>query len=178
MRKYILTPDYMGRILKTFFVFLLVFQFASAVNDFDSFKPYLHQASVGDVPKLQTFGEYETQLFQGSGSYTYVIDVVPGTVSLQPALSLKYNSQAILQRPGILGSGWSLTENSIIREINHTSSNSSDDYFVLTLNNNHLRFFYNGTRYNTEIDPMKFRIENFTIGGKIYWIVTTVDGTR
>lgn len=74
--------------LSTLSIFLVALPI-SAVNDFDSFKPYLHQASVGDVPKLQTYGEYQTQLFQGSGSYVYSIDVP----SLDQQINPDYHSQ-------------------------------------------------------------------------------------
>jgi hypothetical protein len=56
--------------LKFMFVFLfgilfilLIFPSASAINEFDDYKPYIHNPSVGDVPELQVFGTYETGLF-------------------------------------------------------------------------------------------------------------------
>lgn len=120
---------------------VFVLQVASAAN-YDSFKPYLHKASVGDVPKLETFGQYQTELFTGGGTYSYSIEVPQGTAGLQPSISLLYNSQSALQRPGILGSGWSLIENSITRNVNHTLNNTGDDYFVLSLGNTKLKVFY------------------------------------
>ncbi len=151
---------------------------ASASNENDQYKPYLHTPSVGNVPKLETFGAYQTQLFQGAGTYVYSLAVPPGNVGLQPAINLAYNSQTALQRPGILGSGWSLTENSITRNVNYTVNNADDDYFVLSINNNRLKLFYNGSNWNAELNPRQLRIENLTNDGKQYWIVTTTDGTK
>ena len=64
----------------------------------DDFKPYLHKPSVGNVPKLETFGQYETELFPGAGTYSYEIKVPLGTRGLQPSVALIYNSQSALQR--------------------------------------------------------------------------------
>src|SRR3989344_1233865 len=102
-------------------VFLVFFlNFVDAQQTFDQYKPYIHNPSVGDLPKLETFGEYRTELFPGAGTYVYEIEVPRGTVGLKPSLTLLYNSQSVLQRPGLLGSGWSLTENSITRDVNNT----------------------------------------------------------
>jgi hypothetical protein len=157
---------------------ILILPLISADTNYDSYKPYLHKASVGNVPKLETFGEYQTQLFQGSGVYNYNIVVPSGAIGLQPSLSLFYNSQAVLQRPGVLGSGWSLTENSIARNTNYTLNNTNDDYFVLTLGSTRLKLFYNGSNWNAEINPRQFKINNLTNNGKQYWLVTTTDGTN
>src|SRR3989344_6940712 len=102
-------------------LFLIFFlNFVGAQQTFDQYKPYIHNPSVGDLPKLETFGEYRTELFPGAGTYVYEIEVPRGTVGLKPSLTLLYNSQSVLQRPGLLGSGWSLTENSITRDVNNT----------------------------------------------------------
>ena len=143
----------------------------------DEFKPYLHKASVGNVPKLETFGEYKTQLFPGAGSFEYPIEVSPGVLGFQPLISLDYNSQSVLQRPGIVGAGWSLTENYVMRDVNHTVNYTNDDYFVLVLGNSRYKLFYNGTNFNTKIDPRKFKIQNLSSGTKMFWNVTTSDGT-
>src|SRR3989344_4497165 len=144
----------------------------------DDFKPYLHKPSVGNVPKLETFGQYETELFPGAGTYSYEIKVPLGTRGLQPSVALIYNSQSALQRPGILGNGWSLAENYIMRNVNHPVDNADDDYFVLVLGDSRFKVFYNGTAFNTETDPKKLKIANFTNGDKQYWNVTSTDGTR
>ncbi|MEK6953025.1 MAG: hypothetical protein AABX29_08480 [Nanoarchaeota archaeon] len=173
----------MKKELALYFLILLSFvlintSFTSAVNDFDQYKPYLHNPSVGDVPKLETFGEYKTELYPGAGTYTYNIIVPPGVLGLQPSVSLFYNSQNVLQRPGIIGAGWSLSENSVSRSINYTVNGESDDYFIISFNNNRLKVFYNGSSWNTEINPHQYRIQNLTNGGERYWLVTTTDGTN
>jgi len=163
-----------------FILVLLIFllSFVSAQTNSDQYKPYLHKASVGDVPKLETFGEYGTELFIGAGTYNYQIIVPRGTNGLQPSVSLLYNSQSALQRPGVLGGGWTLTENYIMRNVNHTVDDESDDYFVLLLGGSRLKVLFNGTNYNTEINPKHYRIQNLTNNGEQYWIVTTTDGTN
>ena len=145
--------------MRKFFILLVTIIEVVNAQQYDQFKPYLHKPSVGDIPKLETFGEYETELFSGAGTYTYEIEVPPGTNNLQPSLAFLYNSQSTLQRPGMLGSGWSLTENYIIRNVNHTLDDINDDYFILSMSNTRLKIFYNGTSFNTEIDPRKFKIE-------------------
>lgn len=56
----------------------------SAVNDFDQYKSYLHEPSVGDRPELKVFGEFSSQLFPGAGTYSYVIESPPGVTGLGP----------------------------------------------------------------------------------------------
>jgi len=165
-------------ILLTIVIVVLASHFVVAINEFDDYKPYLHNPSVGDVPKLQTFGEYKTELYPGAGTYTYNIEVPLGVGGLQPFISVDYNSQSAIQRAGILGAGWSLTENSIIRNVNFTIDDTSDDYFILSINNARYKVLYNGSAFNTEINLHQFRIENLSNSGEMYWIVTTTDGTQ
>src|SRR3989344_3079433 len=87
----------------------------------EEYKPYLHKPSIGKHPKLESFGEYTTDLFPGSGTYNYEIEIPRGTNSFQPSLAITYNGQAVVQRPEILGAGWSITENYIMRHVNFTS---------------------------------------------------------
>src|SRR3989344_3256736 len=164
--------------LLLFSTILINVSIASAVNDFDQYKPYLHNPSVGNVPKLETFGEYKTDLYPGAGTYTYNIVVPRGILGLQPSISLFYNSQSVLQRPGVLGAGWSLSENSISRNINYSVNDTTDDYFILSFNNNRLKVFYNGSSWNTEINPRQYRVQNLSNGAKMYWLITTTDGTE
>ena len=165
-------------LLLLFSTILINVSIASAVNDFDQYKPYLHNPSVGNVPKLETFGEYKTDLYPGAGTYTYNIVVPRGILGLQPSISLFYNSQSVLQRPGVLGAGWSLSENSISRNINYSVNDTTDDYFILSFNNNRLKVFYNGSSWNTEINPRQYRVQNLSNGAKMYWLITTTDGTE
>lgn len=165
-----------------FFILLLSvlinISFVLAVNDFDEYKPYLHNPSVGDVPELDTFGEYTTSLFPGSATYSYNIIVPKGVLGLQPSISLAYSSQNMLQSPGVLGAGWSLSENNIIRHVNYTIDDTSDDYFIMSINGNNFKLFFNGSNWNSEFNPRQIRIENLTSNWKQYWLVTTTDGTK
>lgn len=68
----------------TLIVFFCTIGLVSAVNDFDQYKPYLHEPSVGDRPELKVFGEFSSQLFPGAGTYSYVIESPPGVTGLGP----------------------------------------------------------------------------------------------
>lgn len=169
------------KVFLRFFISLNIILLCSQIlyaADYDEYKPYLHKPSVGEVPELETFGEYRTELFPGAAIYTYDIRVPPGVRRLVPSISLTYNSQSAVQRPGILGSGWTLTENHIMRHVNYTVDDTIDDYFILVINNNRYKLLYNGTNYNSEIDPHKLKVENLTNSGEMYWKVTTTDGTK
>lgn len=156
--------------------FILSCSFISGATA-DSYKPYLHKPSIGQYPKLDVYGTYQTQLFPGSATYSYGIDVSPGTNGLAPQLSLDYNSQSALQNPSIVGAGWSFTSNYIMRSINFTVTNTSDDYYILSLNGYSDKIVFKSGRFNTNIDSY-LRIENKTSGGFNYWVITTKDGTQ
>jgi YD repeat-containing protein len=143
----------------------------------ESYKPYLHKPSIGQYPKLNTYGTYQTQLFPGSATYSYGIEVPQGTNDLSPQLSLSYNSQSVLQSPNLVGAGWSFTSNYIMRNINFTVTDTSDDYYILNLNGYSDKVFFRNGAYNTNIN-VYLRIENKTISGNTYWVVTTTDGTQ
>jgi len=143
----------------------------------ESYKPYLHKPSIGQYPKLNTYGTYQTQLFPGSATYSYGIEVPSGTNDLSPELSLNYNSQSVLQSPNLVGAGWSFTSNYIMRNINFTVTDTSDDYYILNLNGYSDKVFFRNGAYNTNIN-VYLRIENKTISGNTYWVVTTTDGTQ
>jgi YD repeat-containing protein len=174
-----LTMERRGYLIGIIIVSLLfLIPFISSVNEFDEYKPYLHQPSVGDVPELRTFGTYKSVLFTGAGSYFYSIEVPAGTNGLQPSVYLSYSSQSATQRPGKLGAGWSLNENYIMRDINHTANDTSDDYYIISLDQLNLRFYYDGAIFNAEINPNQIRIQNFSNSGEEYWIITGTDGTQ
>src|SRR3989344_7444241 len=65
---------------------------------------------------IQSKGEFKNDLFTGAATYSYPIEVPPGTNGLQPEISINYNSQNYLKYPNILGSGWGLSESYIERE--------------------------------------------------------------
>lgn len=159
------------------FIFLLV---ASLVCATDEYKPYLHKPQVPETPKVRLFGAYQTDLFPGAATYSYPIDVPPGTQGLQPSLSLLYSSQGAKSRPGILGSGWEFTRDYLIKNLNGTVLDTSDDFYTLFLNGRSEKLVVNGTELKTEVE-YGARIDahlgaNTSIG--TYWVVTTKDGTQ
>lgn len=152
-------------------LFLLLVDCVLATDD--SFKPYLHKASVPDAPEVRLFGQYSTNLFPGSAIYSYPVEVPKGVNGLQPNIVLSYNSQSVKQRPGVLGAGWSLNQDLVYRDVNSTLDDTGDDKFILILDDNMYELvLYNGF-YHTEVDYW-FRID-FSDG---YWVVTKQDGTR
>src|SRR3989344_2838257 len=120
----------------------------------DSFKPYLHNPAIPENPKPKLYGSYSTNLFPGAATYSYSIEVPKGTNSLQPSIVIFYNSQAMKQRPGILGAGWSLNENYIYRDANFTLDNTSDDIFKIVLNGALYELIYDSTNgyYHTKTE--------------------------
>lgn len=165
----------------TSFLLLLIF-IPSVLAADDSYKPYLHKAEVPDHPKVKLYGSYSTNLFPGAATYTYPIEVPRGTNGLQPTLSISYNNQNVKQSPGILGAGWSLTQNYIYRDVNSTVDNIADDKFKLILNDASYDLVYNASDgfYHTKIESY-LRVQNLTgapnLYGK-YWLVTATDGTQ
>jgi len=148
----------------------------------DSFKPYLHNPAIPENPKPKLYGSYSTNLFPGAATYSYSIEVPKGTNSLQPSIVIFYNSQAMKQRPGILGAGWSLNENYIYRDANFTLDNTSDDIFKIVLNGALYELIYDSTNgyYHTKTETFA-RIQNFSIVASStagYWLVTLKNGLQ
>ncbi len=162
-------------------IVMLVFtiQLFSATGDL--YKPYLHDPVVPKHPELSLQGQYQTALWQGAATYNYPIEVPPGRNSLQPALSINYNSHSVNSRPGIIGTGWILSENYIFRDVTYSFKNTSDDKFKLFLDGQIYNLAYNSSegRYHTEIESSLY-IKNVSGGNNTngqYWIVKSPDGT-
>ncbi|MBR9703783.1 DNRLRE domain-containing protein [Candidatus Pacearchaeota archaeon] len=162
-------------LVEAFVLVILILQFISASEE--EYKPYLHKSTVGETPELNIYGQYETALFLGAGIYNYKIEVPKGTNELQPLLIINYNSQSVTKRPGIVGAGWSITENYIKRNVNYTIDDSSDDYFIFMLNGNINKIFYNGTNFNTKI-KFHLLIQNLSYDGRQYWMITDESGNK
>src|SRR3989338_5223363 len=167
-----------------FFLFLVIglVVLSSGAIAADQFKPYLHKPSIPEAPKVKLYGQYQTNLFPGAATYSYGLEVPPGTNGLQPSLSLSYNSQGMRSRPSFLGAGWSLTQNYIMRDANFTPYNTTDDEFVLLLNGQSFTLVYvpEDGFYHTETETFA-RVQNLsgaanTLGQ--YWLVTLKDGTQ
>lgn len=169
-----------NKLLLFLFIFLVIFPIAYAADD--QYKPYLHKPSVPEHPKAKLYGKYTTNLFPGAATYDYPIEVPKGTNNLQPSISVSYNSQAVKQRPSILGAGWALTQSYVYRGINFTPSNTTDDEFKLVLNGASYDLVYDDSdgSFHTEIETFA-RIQNLTNNSNTYgtyWLVTLKDGTQ
>ncbi len=163
------------------FISFLILVPASIAAD-DSYKPYLHEANVPEHPKVKLYGSYSTNLFSGAATYTYPIEVPKGTNGLQPSLSITYNSQSVKQRPGVLGSGWQLTQSYIYRDVNGTVDSTPDDKFKLILNSNAHDLVYDSSDglFHTKIESF-MKIQNSSSSNNtygLYWMVTAKDGTQ
>lgn len=145
----------------------------------DSYRTYVNNpVAPGTLPYSGTlFADPNT----GAAVYSYPIEVPPGTNGLQPYLALTYNSHNHISYPELTGSGWSLTQNYIQRDTEHTSWDTGDDKFILYLNGESHELVYDSSdgRYHTEIESyMSIR----ELGGgqgyfNEYWEVRAKDGT-
>ncbi len=171
----------MWKYFSLFLLFLIIVPLALATVQ-DPFRPYIHKASVPESPKLQVFGDYETLLFPGAATYTYPLIFPKGTNNLQPPLQLTYNSQLMKQRPSVVGAGWSLTDNSILRNINFTPGNISDDYFIVSLEGSMHKLTYSPSERLWHTAQETFmRVENKSgaaHGNNTYWLITRKDGKK
>ena len=167
------------------FLFLLLLLTLIIPNSFaadDSYKPYLHKPNIPEGPKVKLYGKYATELFPGAGTYPYELEVPKGTNNLQPSLTISYNSQSMKQRPSFLGAGWTLTQNYVLRDVNFTPSNTTDDEFKLILNGASYDLIYdnNDNFFHTESETFAI-IQNITNNSNSfnqYWLITLKDGTQ
>jgi len=126
-------------------------------------------------------GSYATNLFSGSATYSYPIEVPLGTNGMQPSLAISYNSHSSSGKASWAGLGWSLTENYVQRDVNYTSSNTADDEFQLVLGGSYYDLVpVGGGEYRTKTDS-HLRIKKLDGAGnsfKEYWLVTDTGGTE
>ncbi|MBR9677377.1 hypothetical protein GOV04_04505 [Candidatus Woesearchaeota archaeon] len=158
---------------KYFLIFCTLLMLVPFSLGADDYKPYLHTPKLPDSPQVRLFGQYATNLFPGSATYSYPIETPRGVNGLRPTIFIFYNSQIAKQRPGILGAGWSLNQDLIYRDVNSTPDSTSDDKYIMVLDGNLYELIYSGGEYKTEVDYW-FKIEKNTS----YWIVTKQDGTK
>jgi len=157
----------------------LIIPFSSA-NDI--YKPYLHNPVVPEHPGITLPGSFETQLFTGAATYTYPLELPPGTNNLQPRIALSYNHQLTTNPTGIVGSAWSLSENYILRDIEYSFSDDSDDTFILMLNGESHKLVYDSSdnRFHTKVESY-LNITNVSGGNNdndVYWIITNKEGLQ
>lgn len=165
-------------LISTFLSFILVGSILAYTVAADPFRDYLH-SSVASGGNSNTGGAFQPDLFTGAASYAFPIGVPSGTNGLQPQLSIIYNSHNAKRRNGEIGNGWSLSQSYILRDVDYTPADTSDDKFKLFLNGNMQDLVYSNGRYHTKIES--FLYINKVSGGnnqkKEYWILKTKDGT-
>jgi len=153
--------------------------------------PYEPETVVAPESPISLDGAFQSGLFTGSASYSIPFKVSPGTAGFAPSVSLSYSSGSAKGKAGLYGLGWSLSESYILRDVNYTPDDSSDDEFDLILNGQKHDLVYSeelwggvASRYKTKIDTyMHIYRERLglTCGGVNefceVWFVRTRDGT-
>jgi YD repeat-containing protein len=134
-------------------------------------------------PYKNTWGAFQTDLFSGSFSYNYKIEVPPGTNSLAPKVSLSYNSHSAKGKAGWIGAGWEIPQSYIQRNIQYTRKNPNDDTFELYLEGaKHDLIYVTGEgRYHTRVESyLKVEWQGTgapnEMGG--FWTIKTKEGTE
>ena len=161
--------------------FILLFFLVLVSADFPAPLPYVSDPVIPEGINLDIRDNLNIDLYSGSAVYLYSIKVPLGTNGLQPSLNIYYNSHGAKQNPGILGSGWKISESYIQRDINNTPLNVSDDQLNLFMQGNADNLVYrsNENRFYTKVNNFML-IENFSGGNNErgeYFIVKTNDGT-
>lgn len=167
------------------FTFLLIFPATTALSHADDLDPHYKFSGVQAPasPYKNTWGAFQTDLFSGSFSYNYKIEVPPGTNGLAPKLSIGYNSHSAKGKAGWVGAGWDIPQSYIQRDINFTRKDTDDDKFELYLDGaKHDLVFVSGDgRYHTRVESY-LKVEYKGSGAPnekgSYWIVTAKDGTE
>jgi len=125
---------------------------------------------------------YTTDLFTGAAIYRYPIKVPNGVGNFTPNIELIYNSQSVGGIYGWLGDGWAINENYIVRDINFTRYDVSDDKFQLVYDHQTYNLIYNEKDgfYHTEFEGyMYIQKESGAFNQKgEYWILKFKNGTE
>ncbi|MBI5653742.1 MAG: hypothetical protein HZC40_25330 [Chloroflexi bacterium] len=138
------------------------------------------------APDIQNYlpnvASAQTDLFNGSATASYALDVPPGRNGLAPRLALAYSSSGVdmveeSAQMSLVGAGWALTTNYIARNTRSTFD-SSDDIFKLVLNGagyELVRDATDTTVYHTW-SKQYWRITYNATNDR--WLVITEDGTQ
>jgi hypothetical protein len=80
----------MDKLLKTVILLLFIIGLAISMSQADDIDPYYKFSGVkpAESPYRNTWGAYQTDLFSGSFTYEYKVDLPPGTNGLTPQVSL------------------------------------------------------------------------------------------
>lgn len=148
-----------------------------------SFQPVLAYKS-DPAPRLPANhrDRYETDLFTGSATYSYSLNVPKGTNDLTPDLTFHYNSAGSRDHSTSVGLGWQLSRDYVERDTNYTPSNTNDDKFRLHFKGGVYDLVYVSSeiRYHTKTESY-LNIQKLTGGTNDkseYWQVITPDGTK
>ncbi len=147
------------------FLLIIVMSFAANAQQTGA-SPYIYDAVVPKSQNLEIKNNFMVNSFSGAATYSYSLSIPPGTNGLQPVVSVYYNSHSVGQRPGILESGWTLSESYIQRDTNYTVKNTTDDEFILILEGVSYDLIHNKTnnRFHTKIESF-MHIQN--ISGRV-----------
>jgi len=157
--------------LLTIISIILVLPYVAA----DSYTPYIHEPTLPPNPQVSIQGQYVTDLFSGAATYTYPLTLPPGIHELTPAINLYYYSHLTKSKPGLLGTGWSFSQDYIYY-------NPDKNTYVLVLNEHTYELFYDYTtsRYETvNYAPFFINQKSGSTSNSQgnYWFVITPDGT-
>ncbi|MBI2147409.1 VCBS repeat-containing protein [Candidatus Woesearchaeota archaeon] len=126
-------------------------------------------------------GQASTDLFTGSVTYQYPIEVPPGVNGLEPTVSLNYNHQQTSSLPTPVGYAWDITRYYVSRSIEFTRQNTGDDTFILHFGGADYPLVYVASegRYHTKTESF-FNIQKKTgapNNQSEYWEAKMKDGT-
>lgn len=126
--------------------------------------------------------KYSTDLFTGSSSYSYTLNLPKGTNGLTPEVKLSYNSLGIKDATYLTGIGWQLEQDYIERDVNFTPNSTSDDKYKLVFQGLSYELIEaSGGRYHTKTES-NLHITKYTSGGQngqgAYWEIITPNGTK
>ena len=163
----------------SFAIFLITL--LPSVLAIDQFKPYIHSPTIPEHPQLNLHGSFQTELWPGAAIYTFDLEVPPGRNGLQPSITLSYNNHLTSQRPSIVGTAWTLTQNYIWRDVDYSFDDTSDDRYRLNFNGQTYELVYVSSedKFHTKIESFLY-ITNITGGSNSknqYWIIKTKDGS-
>jgi len=136
---------------------------------------YRDYSSQGPQPLISA----HANLFSGGVGYTYNFEVPVGINGVQPDVLLSYSHYSANSLSS-LGSGWNINTYSIMRDTNHTQSDTSDDSFRINLNNILGPLIYSDGYYHTKHESYA-RIKKLSGASNEkgeYWEVHTKDGTK
>ena len=161
---------------------LIVFITLPAAHAEAPYVPGVQDSVKNNPMQVSDSGLYETSLFTGAATYSYSINVPPGTNGNTPAVTLQYNSHNSLDRKSRTGAGWQLNMNYIKRIVNYTVDSMADDTFLLMINGQQNDLVYNASegRYHTKEESYtKIEKKSTTSNDKgEYWEATAKDGTK